>query len=231
MIKKLSFISLFPEIFEPLLRTSILGRAAQSGAVTYQVVPIRDHALQDKYKTVDDSPYGGGAGMVLRADVLYGAWQAARAGADLARTRTILMSPQGAKLTQDKAKQLNQDYDHLILISGHYEGVDERLIDECVDEELSIGDYVLTGGELPSLVVADCLVRLIPGVLGNPDSATTDSLEGGLLKYPQYTRPPEWRGRAVPEVLLSGDHGKIAQWRDAQRHERTRRKRPDLLDE
>jgi tRNA (guanine37-N1)-methyltransferase len=223
---KISFISLFPDFFDQPLRTSILGRAAQSGAVSYQVINVRDHALQDKYRTVDDSPYGGGAGMLLRADVLYSAWLAAGAGPN---SRTLLMSPQGPRLTQGLAKGFARDYEHLILISGHYEGVDERFIDECVDEELSIGDYVLTGGELPSLVLADCLVRLLPGVLGNPHSASNDSLEGGLLKYPQYTRPPEWRGRAVPEVLTSGDHGKIAAWREAQRQERTLRKRPDLL--
>ena len=230
---KISFISLFPELFEQPLKTSILGRAAQAGAVTYRVINIRDHALQDKYRTVDDSPYGGGAGMLLRADVLHNAWLAAgprSSDVGTERVLTILMSPQGPRLTQGTAKVFAQDYDHLILISGHYEGVDERFIEECVDQELSIGDYVLTGGELPSLVVADCLVRLLPGVLGNPASAATDSLEGGLLKYPQYTRPPEWLGRGVPEVLLSGDHAKIAAWRESERQARTRAKRPDLLD-
>lgn len=169
--------------------------------------------------------------MLLRVDVMHAAWKALPALAPGAKRRTILLSPQGTPLTQEYAKRLVSEWkpgDEITLVCGHYEGVDERFIDLCVDEELSIGDYVLTGGELPACVTADVLVRLLPGVVGNEASVSGDSFEGGLLKYPQFTRPREYEGRVVPEVLLSGDHGAIATWRKEQSRARTQRKRPDL---
>lgn len=223
-----SFLTLFPEVFGSVLGASLLGKAQQKGLVSYELVPIRKFAL-DKHRTTDDTPYGGGEGMVLKADVLYSAWESVKSKqSTLSKTATLLLSPQGNLLTQKVAKEL-VDFDHLILVCGHYEGVDERFIDLCVDREISIGNYVLTGGELPALVLADVVTRLIPGVVGNGRSLTQDSLEKNLLKYPQYTRPREFRGQVVPEVLFSGNHQAIEVWRRAQSLERTSRKRPDLL--
>jgi tRNA (guanine37-N1)-methyltransferase len=234
-LRSIQFLTLFPELIEPGLKASLLGKAAEKGLLSFGITQIRDFAT-DKHRTVDDTPYGGGEGMLLRVDVLHAAWQSVtgRDGApEASRRRTILMSPQGPRLTQQKAKELAQ-YQELVLVCGHYEGVDERFIELCCDEELSIGDYVLTGGELPALVVTDCVARLISGVVGNDLSVTRDSLEsdeGGqtLLKYPQYTRPREFQGLAVPEILLGGNHGEIDRWRRAESLSRTRRKRPDLL--
>jgi tRNA (guanine37-N1)-methyltransferase len=191
---------------------------------------IRDFAT-DRHRTVDDTPYGGGEGMLLKADVMHAAWShALRTGKRVSRkkTATILLSPQGPPFSQEMARELASRYSKFILVCGHYEGVDERFIDECVDREVSIGDYVLTGGELPAMVMADVITRLLPGVVGNERSVACDSLESGLLKYPQFTRPREFLGRSVPEVLLSGNHKAIAEWREAQMKERTERKRPDL---
>jgi len=215
-------------VLEHYLDSSVLGRARKKGAVRFSQFNIRDFS-RDKHKTVDDSPYGGGAGMVIRADVLHAAWEAAQKKSRAAPSRayTVLLSPQGRILTQAKAKELSKRK-NLILVCGHYEGVDERFVEECVDEEISIGDYVITGGELPALVVADAVVRLLPKVLGNEESARMDSLENGLLKYPQYTRPAEFRGRVIPEILRSGNHGAIARWRLEQSLKRTHKKRPDL---
>lgn len=205
-----------------------MGKARARGLVSYDLIQIRDFAT-DKHRTVDDTPYGGGEGMVMKVDVLHAAWKAAGGERPAPQgAATIFLSPQGQHFDQDMAKELAQ-YSHLILVCGHYEGVDERFVDLCVDREVSVGDYVLTGGELPAMVMADAITRLVPGVVGNERSITQDSLEGNLLKYPQYTRPREFQGLQVPEVLLGGDHQAIAAWRGRQMQERTARKRPDLL--
>ncbi|MGZ3707577.1 MAG: tRNA (guanosine(37)-N1)-methyltransferase TrmD [Bdellovibrionota bacterium] len=223
------FLTLFPEIFDTVLSSSLLGKARERGLISTQVIQIRDFAT-DRHRTVDDTPYGGGEGMLLKADVLHAAWKKAlpRKPAAGKKVLTVLLSPQGEVFTQSLAKEL-AGYSKIVFVCGHYEGVDERFIELCVDREVSIGDYVLTGGELPALVMADAISRLVPGVVGKMASVEKDSLEGGLLKYPQYTRPREFQGREVPPVLLSGDHKKIARWREEQMIERTRRKRPDLL--
>jgi tRNA (guanine37-N1)-methyltransferase len=193
---------------------------------------MRDFAI-DKHRTVDDCPFGGGEGMLLKPDVLYSAWKSVKhkylesAEGNSQKSATILLSPQGSLFNQKMAREFSQ----LILVCGHYEGVDERFIDLCVDREVSIGDYVLTGGELPALVMADAITRLVPGVVGNERSVSQDSLESNLLKYPQYTRPREFEGRTVPDVLLSGDHQAIQEWRQSQMRKRTQVKRPDLWEQ
>ena len=181
---------------------------------------LRDFA-EDRHRTVDDRPYGGGEGMLLKPDVMHRGWKS------MQKAKTLYLSPQGTVLDQKKAWELSRE-PALNLICGHYEGVDQRFIEECVDEEISIGDYVLTGGELPAMVLMDTVVRLLPGVLGNPDSALKDSFQGGRLKYPQYTRPPEFLGKQVPEVLMSGNHPAIEKWRNDKSLESTLQKRPDL---
>jgi tRNA (guanine37-N1)-methyltransferase len=210
---------------------SLMGKAQARGLVDFRVTNPRDFTT-DRHRTVDDTPYGGGEGMVLKADVLAAAWRHAL-GASLGATeapkacRTILLSPQGKHLDQELVREL-AGLEKLILVCGHYEGVDERFIEACVDQEVSIGDFVLTGGELPALVLADAVTRLLPGVVGNPDSVARDSFENGLLKHAQYTRPRVFEGREVPGVLLGGDHAAIARWRLAESEARTARKRPDL---
>ena len=226
-LRSIQFLTLFPELIEPSLKASLLGKASSRKLMQFGVTQIRDFAT-NKHRTVDETPYGGGEGMLLRVDVLHSAWKSIVQENPGRSRRTILLSPQGPHLTQSKARQL-LDHEELILVCGHYEGVDERFIDLCVDEEISIGDYVLTGGELPALVLADVVTRLIPGVVGNEASIAEDSLEQGLLKYPQYTRPRVYEGLEVPEVLLGGNHQEIARWRREQRLERPRLKRPDLL--
>jgi tRNA (guanine37-N1)-methyltransferase len=220
------FLTLFPEVFPPVLSSSLLGKAEQRGLVSYGLTQIRDFAT-DKHRSVDGTPYGGGEGMVLRPDVLYDAWRSV-VPRKTAGTVTILMTPQGEPFTQQIAKEL-ASCRKIVLICGHYEGIDERFVDLCVDRELSIGDYVLTGGELPAMVVADTVTRLLPGVVGNERSLTEETFEKGLLKYPQYTRPREFKGLEVPEVLLGGNHKAIASWRRAQMEDRTKARRPDLL--
>jgi tRNA (guanine37-N1)-methyltransferase len=222
------FLTLFPEIFQPVLSASLLGKAQKKGLASFQTIQIRDFAT-DRHRTVDDTPYGGGDGMLLKVDVLHAAWKKALESCSPdSKPLTLLLSPQGQKFDQPMAREL-ADYRDLILVCGHYEGVDERFIELCVDREVSIGDYVLTGGELPAMVMADAISRWIPGVVGKEGSVTGDSLENNLLKYPQYTRPREYEGMGVPDVLLGGDHQAIARWREAQMRERTARKRPDLL--
>jgi tRNA (guanine37-N1)-methyltransferase len=220
-------ITLFPEAFRSVLEASILGRALREGRVEVVLTNLRDYA-SDERGTVDDKPFGGGPGMVLLCEPVFRAVEAVR-GLDPRPGRLLLMTPQGERFTQGRAKQMAAE-DRLILLCGHYEGFDER-IRSLADLELSIGDYVLTGGELPALVVIDSVVRLLPGALGAEDGTREESFEAGLLEYPQYTRPREFRGMAVPEVLLSGHHAEIARWRAEEARRRTAARRADLLDQ
>ncbi|BAB06198.1 tRNA (guanosine(37)-N1)-methyltransferase TrmD [Halalkalibacterium halodurans] len=224
---KIDFLTLFPEMFQGVLHSSILKQAQERGAVSFRVVNFREYS-ENKHKKVDDYPYGGGAGMVLSPQPLFDAVE------DLTKKssstpRVILMCPQGETFTQRKAEELAQA-EHLILLCGHYEGYDERIRSYLVTDELSIGDYVLTGGELGAMVIADSVTRLLPAVLGNETSAQTDSFSTGLLEYPQYTRPADFRGWKVPDVLLSGHHQNIERWRKEQSLKRTLERRPDLLE-
>ncbi len=225
---KFDVLTLFPETFELVMKESIIGRAQEKGLVEVNAIDIRDYT-KDKHRKVDDYPFGGGNGMVMMCQPVFDAFRSVTAGLDT-RPRVIYMSPQGRVLTQKMAVELSKE-EHLILLCGHYEGIDERIIEELVDEEISIGDYVLTGGELPAMVLIDCVSRLIPGVLSSEGSFSDESHFNGLLEYPQYTRPAEYEGRPVPEILLSGHHANIQKWRTEQSHERTRKKRPDLYDE
>lgn len=219
---KIDILTLFPEMFAPLTQ-SILGRAVKESKLEIATHNIRDYSI-DKHKKCDDTPCGGGAGMVMTAQPIFDAVKAVyKEGA-----RRIYLSPKGKILTQEKAKELANEK-HLILLCGHYEGVDQRALDLCIDEEISIGDYVLTGGELPAMVLVDSVARFIPGILGSDESAHTDSFSDGLLEYPQYTRPQVFEGLAVPEVLLGGNHAKIAEWRKEQQIEITKKQRPDLF--
>lgn len=222
---RIDILSLFPRIAEAAFGESILRRAREKGLATLNSYNLRDWA-PDKHKTADDLPYGGGPGMVLKCEPIFPAVEALRTPG----SRVVLMSPAGRRFDQSMAGELARA-EHLILLCGHYEGVDQRVIEHLVDEELSIGDYVLTNGAIAAVIVADALVRLIPGVLGDAASATDDSFAKGLLEFPQYTRPVEFRGWRVPEVLLSGHHAEIARWRREQAMEKTRRVRPDLLRE
>jgi len=225
---RIDILTLFPEMFEGVLAASILGKAREKGAVVINTVNFRDFAL-DKHRTVDDVPYGGGGGMVLKPEPIFAAVEHVLADSPSRAPRILMMTPQGETFTQAKAEQLAQEK-HLILICGHYEGFDERIREHLVTDELSIGDYVLTGGEIPAMAVVDCVVRLLPGVLGNERSAAADSFSTGLLEYPQYTRPASFRGWAVPDILLSGHHANIEEWRNRQALYRTWLRRPDLLE-
>jgi tRNA (guanine37-N1)-methyltransferase len=216
-------VTLFPGIVEPALSESMIGRARARGLVDIRVVNLRDYA-DGKHRVTDDYTFGGGSGMVLKPEPLFAAVEALRTPA----ARVILMDPRGRTFTQRVAWTLAREQ-HLILLAGRYEGVDERVSQHLADDALSIGDYVLTGGELPALVVADAVIRLLPGALGGDGAAERESFAGGLLEPPQYTRPEEFRGARVPPVLLSGDHARIARWRRAQALWRTWRARPDLL--
>lgn len=220
-------LTLFPEMIDPVFNSSILKRAQEKEKITYQLVNFREFT-EDKHNKVDDYPYGGGAGMVLTPQPIFDAIENITTKRKT-KPRIILMCPQGEQYTQQKAEQLAKE-DHLIFICGHYEGYDERIRKYLVTDEISIGDYILTGGELGAMVVIDSIVRLIPGVLGNKQSAPQDSFSTGLLEYPQYTRPEDFRGMKVPDVLLSGHHEKIAEWRIKQSLKRTHERRPDLLE-
>lgn len=225
---KFHILTLFPEMIQQGLNTSILGKAMQNGYVSLDAINIRDYTA-DKHKKVDDYPYGGGAGMVMQAQPIYDAWKAVVDQLGY-QPRCVYLTPQGRTFHQDMAKDLAKEQD-LIFLCGHYEGVDERVLEEIVTDYVSIGDYVLTGGELPAMVMVDAISRMVPGVLTNAESGTGESFEGSLLEYPQYSRPVEWNGKRVPEVLLSGDHRKVEAWRHAQSVLRTLENRPDLLDD
>lgn len=220
----INVLSLFPPMFEGVFNHSILKKAQDKGAVTLNVVDIREFA--DNKRQVDDYPFGGGAGMVLKPEPIFNAVESL---AEVKKPRVILMCPQGERFTQQKAEELAEE-DELIFICGHYEGYDERIREHLVTDEISIGDFVLTGGELAAMTVIDSVVRLLPGVLGNADSPVRDSFSTGLLEHPQYTRPAEFRGWKVPEVLTSGNHAKVDQWREEQTLKRTLERRPDLLE-
>ncbi|WP_213650790.1 tRNA (guanosine(37)-N1)-methyltransferase TrmD [Paenibacillus sp. J23TS9] len=224
---KVDVLTLFPEMLDGVFRSSILGKAQEKDIVSLNAVNFRDYS-GNKHGTVDDTPYGGGGGMVLKPDPIFSAVEDLLSQTS-APPRIILMCPQGETFTQQKAEELSAE-EHLIFICGHYEGYDERIREHLVTDELSIGDYVLTGGELPAMVVIDSVVRLLPGVLGNETSAVTDSFSTGLLEYPHYTRPAEFRGWKVPDILLSGHHANIEIWRHEQALKRTLQRRPDLLD-
>lgn len=218
---KFDVLTLFPEMFD-CLNQSIIGRAVEKELIDINLVNIRDFS-KDKHKKVDDTPYGGGAGMVMRPDVVYDAYQSVKDK----KAKVIYMSPQGKTLNQQMVENLSKE-SHLIILCGHYEGIDQRVLDKIVDEEISIGDYVLTGGEIPAMVLIDSVSRYIGGVL-KQDSIQEESFSNGLLEYPQYTRPEVFEGKAVPEVLRSGHHENIERWRKEKSFEITKKKRPDLL--
>lgn len=220
-------LTLFPDMIRQGLNKSIIGRAVENGLLSVNAVNIRDYTL-DKHKKVDDYPYGGGAGMVMQAQPVYDAWRSVMEQIGY-HPRCVYLTPQGRTFNQDMAKDFAKEKD-LIFLCGHYEGVDERVLEEIVTDFVSIGDYVLTGGELPAMVMADAISRMVPGVLTNAESGTGESFEGSLLEYPQYSRPPVWRDREVPKVLLSGDHKKVEAWRHEQSVLRTLEHRPDLLE-
>jgi len=225
---RIDIATLFPEMCERVLSESIIGRARKKGLLEINCHNIRDYT-EDKHRRVDDSPYGGGMGMVMQAEPIFQCFSKVTSGF-AQKPHVIYMSPKGEVFSQKKAVELSKK-ESIFIICGHYEGVDQRLIDEIVDEEISIGDYVLTGGELPALVLADAVARLCDGVLASPECFEQESLFSGLLEYPHYTRPEVWHGREVPEVLLSGHHKNIESWRREQSLKITKEKRPDLLAE
>lgn len=247
---RMDVLTLFPEMFTGVFNSSILGKAQEKGIISLHAINFRDFA-GNKHGTVDDTPYGGGGGMVLKPEPIFRAvehilgndsdpaglstissepWNGENNRTqEIRQPRVILMCPQGERFTQRKAEELSKE-EHLIFICGHYEGYDERIREYLVTDEISIGDYVLTGGELPAMVVIDSVARLLPGVLGNENSAVSDSFSTGLLEYPHYTRPVEYRGWKVPDILLSGHHANVADWRRKEALRRTLRRRPDLLD-
>ena len=223
---KIDILTLFPEMCEAVFSKSIIGRARSAGIISVEAHNIRDFA-NNKHNRVDDAPYGGGKGMVMQAEPIYQCFKSLYSE-DEPKPRLIYMSPKGKTFCQSDAQRL-AEYDRIVLLCGHYEGVDQRVIDEIVDEEISVGDFVLTGGELPALVVTDAVCRMIPGVLAEDICFQEESHFNGLLEYPQYTRPEEWHGLRVPDVLLSGHHSNIKKWRDQQSLEVTKKMRPDLL--
>ncbi len=225
---RFDIITVFPELFTGVLECGILRRARQSGLIDVRIINLRDFT-KDKHRSVDDRPYGGGEGMVFMPAPLFEAVEFCRAGEESSAVQVVLLTPQGTTWSQDLAVEFSR-IPQLILICGRYEGVDQRVIDCLVDREISIGDFVLTGGEIPAMVVLDSVVRLIPGALGCSDSAVNESFSTGLLDHPQYTRPAEFRGQAVPEVLLSGNHARIEKWRKEQALEKTKRARPELVE-
>lgn len=222
---RFGLVTIFPEMFDALIDFGVTGRAIRDGIVELGFWNPRDYA-QDRHRSVDDRPYGGGPGMVMSAPPLLAAIREAKSAVG-GQARVVYLSPQGQRLTQARATSLSSE-EALVLVAGRYEGIDERVIESAVDEEISIGDYVLSGGELPAMVLMDAVIRLLPGALGHGDSAAQDSFSDGLLDCPHYTRPEMFEGRSVPEVLMSGDHDKIRRWRLEQSRQRTRERRPDL---
>ena len=227
---RFDIMTLFPEFVSSVLSESIIGRAQKSGVIAVNTYNIRDYS-KDKHRRVDDTPYGGGKGMLMMAPPIFDCYSDILANSpENAKRRVVYMSPRGKVFDQKKAREL-AELDQLIILCGHYEGVDARIIEEIVDEEISIGDFVLTGGELPACIVTDAVARLVDGVLAAPECYENESLSGGLVEYPQYTRPFEFHGKCVPEVLISGHHANIDRWRAEQALAETRRLRPDLLDD
>ncbi len=227
---KISVITLFPEVFQPVLNSSILKRAQKKGLVEFELINLRNFG-EGKHQQVDDRPYGGGAGMILKPDVLTRALKSVMSPKTISKTgkfKIILMSASGTSYKQSKARELSK-LNHLIIICGHYEGVDQRFIDQYAEEEISIGDYVLTGGEIPAMVIIDSIVRLIPKVLEKPEAILNESFSQGLVEHPQFTRPEKFGKNRVPEVLLSGNHAEIKKWRAQKSLEKTKKIRPDLL--
>ena len=220
-------LTLFPEMVENTLGESIIGRAAEKGLIEIKAHNIRDYS-EDKHRRVDDTPCGGGKGMLMAVPPIDRCHEAVKAMMPEAKTRTIYMSPQGRVFNQNIARELSE-YDRIIILCGHYEGVDRRAVEMLCDDEISIGDFVLTGGELPACVLIDCVSRMVKGVLSDDECFERESFMNGLLEYPQYTRPIEYKGRRVPDVLLSGDHKKIEEWRKKEAYELTKKKRPDLI--
>lgn len=227
---KVSILTLFPEMFQGVFSSSILKHAQEKGVIQFNVINFRDYST-DRHQRVDDYPYGGGGGMVLTPQPIFDAVEALKVkhSSNEKAPRVILLCPQGEQYTQEKAEELSKE-DHLMLICGHYEGYDERIREHIITDEISIGDYVLTGGEIGAMVISDSITRLQPGALGNEQSAVTDSHSTGLLEYPHYTRPAEFRNMKVPDILLSGHHERINTWRRQQSLKRTFERRPDMLD-
>lgn len=221
---RIDILTLFPEMFEPL-KASILGRALEKNIFELNLIDIRSFSL-DKHKKVDDYIFGGGDGMLMTPQPLYDAIMSVKTD----KSYCVYMSPKGTVLTQNKVKAIAKDVDHLIIVCGHYEGIDQRIIDLCIDEQVSIGDYVLTGGELPAMVLADAVLRYVPNVLHSDTSVVDESFSDKLLEYPQYTRPREFMGLSVPEVLINGNHKEIEKWKSEQKISETKKFRPDLLD-
>ncbi len=227
---RFDIMTLFPELVDRVLSESIIGRAQKSGAIEVNTYNIRDYS-QDKHRRVDDTPYGGGPGMLMAAPPIYNCYcDIIKDRPENEKRRVVYMSPRGRVLTQSIAREF-VGYDSIVILCGHYEGVDQRLLDEIVDEEISIGDYVLTGGEIPACIFVDCVSRMVDGVLSDSECYENESISGGMLEYPQYTRPPVFMGREVPEVLISGHHANIEKWRRERALELTRERRPDLLED
>ncbi len=229
---RFDIMTLFPELVETVLSESIIGRARKSGKIDVRTYNIRDYS-EDKHRRVDDTPYGGGKGMLMMAPPIYNCYSAIladqeREGFAPESRRVVYMSPTGKVLNQKKAEELS-NIENIIILCGHYEGVDRRIIDEIVDEEISIGDFVLTGGEIPACILTDCVSRLVEGVLSDPECYEKESISSGMLEYPQYTRPYEFHGVKVPDVLISGHHANIDRWREDSARELTEKNRPDLL--
>ena len=232
---RFDIMTLFPQLVDTVLGESVIGRAQKNGAISVHTHNIRDYS-EDKHRRVDDTPYGGGKGMLMMAPPIYNCYegilrQQEAEGLQEMRRHVIYLSPAGKVLTQKKAEELANEYNNLILLCGHYEGVDRRIVDEIVDEEISIGDFVLTGGEIPACILTDCVARLVPGVLSDAECYEKESISSGMLEYPQYTRPYEFHGVKVPDVLLSGHHANIDRWREDEAERLTRLQRPDLLEQ